>query len=238
MHFLTLFKTILNKMHLVIADSNDLVRLGLRTILSSKSAFKIVGEARDNDELIEQVAAFEVSIVLIDYVSPGFDISVIPKVLSNHKKIKFIAITPDQSAQTLVNALRSGVMSYVKKDCDLTEIINAVEETGRGNKFFCGQILETIRKASIDVNDIDFDSFTCEPVILSDRENEIITLIAEGLTNIQIAEQLFLSNHTVNTHRKNIMSKLGVKNTAGIVMYAVKTNLVSPNKFLFASDVN
>ena len=225
-------------MHLVIADSNDLVRLGLRTILSSKSAFKIVGEARNNDELIEQVAAFEVSIVLIDYVSPGFDISVIPKVLSNKKKVKFIAITPDQSAQTLVNALRSGVMSYVKKDCDLTEIINAVEETGRGNKFFCGQILETIRKASIDVNDIDFDSFTCEPVILSDRENEIITLIAEGLTNIQIAEQLFLSNHTVNTHRKNIMSKLGVKNTAGIVMYAVKTNLVSPNKFLFASDVN
>jgi DNA-binding NarL/FixJ family response regulator len=238
MHFLTLFKTILNKMYLVIADSNDLVRLGLRTILSSKSAFKIVGEARDNDELMEQVAAFEVSIVLIDYVSPGFDISVIPKVLSNKKKVKFIAITPDQSAQTLVNALRSGVMSYVKKDCDLTEIINAVEETGRGNKFFCGQILETIRKASIDVNDIDFDSFTCEPVILSDRENEIITLIAEGLTNIQIAEQLFLSNHTVNTHRKNIMSKLGVKNTAGIVMYAVKTNLVSPNKFLFASDVN
>jgi DNA-binding NarL/FixJ family response regulator len=225
-------------MHLVIADSNDIVRLGLRTILSSKSAFKIVGEARDNDELIEQIASFEVSIVLIDYVSPGFDISVIPKVLSNKKKIKFIAITPDQSAQTLVNALRSGVMSYVKKDCDLTEIINAVEETGRGNKFFCGQILETIRKAAIDVNDIDFDSFSCEPVILSDRENEIITLIAEGLTNIQIAEQLFLSNHTINTHRKNIMSKLGVKNTAGIVMYAVKTNLVSPNKFLFASDVN
>ena len=225
-------------MHLVIADSNDLVRLGLRTILSSKSAFKIVGEARDNEELIEQIASFEVSIVLIDYVSPGFDISVIPKVLSNKKKIKFIAITPDQSAQTLVNALRSGVMSYVKKDCELTEIINAVEETGRGNKFFCGQILETIRKASIDVNDIDFDSFSCEPVILSDRENEIITLIAEGLTNIQIAEQLFLSNHTINTHRKNIMSKLGVKNTAGIVMYAVKTNLVSPNKFLFASDVN
>jgi DNA-binding CsgD family transcriptional regulator len=75
-------------------------------------------------------------------------------------------------------------------------------------------------------------------VSLSERENEIITLIAEGLTNQQIAEQLFLSNHTINTHRKNIMAKLGVKNTAGIVMYAVKTNLVSPNKFLFAGDSN
>ena len=71
----------------------------------------------------------------------------------------------------------------------------------------------------------------------SERENEIIVLIAEGLTNEQIAEQLFLSKHTVNTHRKNIMAKLGVKNTAGIVMYAVKTNLVSPNKFLFAPTI-
>ncbi len=86
------------------------------------------------------------------------------------------------------------------------------------------------------MNDIDFESFTCEPVLLSERENEIITLIAEGLTNSQIADQLFLSTHTINTHRKNIMSKLGVKNTAGIVMYAVKTNLISPNKFLFASE--
>ncbi len=67
-------------------------------------------------------------------------------------------------------------------------------------------------------------------------ENEIIVYIAEGQTNAQIAENLFLSNHTVNTHRKNIMAKLGVKNTAGIVMYAVKTQLVSPNKFLFANQ--
>ena len=75
-------------------------------------------------------------------------------------------------------------------------------------------------------------------MVLSDRESEIIVLIAEGNTNAQIAEMLFLSNHTVGTHRKNIMSKLGVRNTAGIVMYAVKTNLISPNKFLFAGDTN
>ena len=109
-------------------------------------------------------------------------------------------------------------------------------ETQKGNKFFCGQILETIQKAQIDVNDLDFDSFSCDAVVLSERENEIIVLIAEGFTNNQIAEELFLSNHTITTHRKNIMAKLGVKNTAGIVMYAVKTNLVSPNKYLFAPN--
>lgn len=225
-------------MRVILADSNDLVLVGLRTILNSHGGFEIIGEAKENKELKQLVKNFGDAVIIIDYTSPGFDIDIIPKIISINPLVKFLAITPEQSAQTLVNALRSGVKSYVKKDCDLSEIISAVEETGRGNKFFCGQILETIQRASIDVNDIDFESFSCEAVIVSERENEIIILIAEGLTNAQIAEHLFLSNHTINTHRKNIMAKLGVKNTAGIVMYAVKTNLVSPNKFLFAADTN
>ncbi len=225
-------------MKIILADSNDIVRIGLRTILSAKNNIDIVGEARNNDELKDQIKSFDVDLILIDYTSGGFDIDIIPSLITVNSNLKFIAITPEQSAQTLVDALRSGVMSYVKKDCDVGEILNAVKETARGNKFFCGQILETIQKASIDVNDIDFESFKCEPIVLSERELGIIILIAEGLTNAQIADQLFLSTHTVNTHRKNIMAKLGVKNTAGIVMYAVKTNLVSPNKFLFAGDIN
>jgi DNA-binding NarL/FixJ family response regulator len=212
--------------------------LGLRAIISSNSSWKIVGEARNNEELQEIIESFGEAVVLIDYSAAGFDISVIPKILNSNKNVKFVAVTPEQSAQTLVDALRSGVTSYVKKDCEISEIVNSLEETFNGNKFFCGQILETIQRANIDVNDIDFDSFSCEPVVLSERENEIIILIAEGNTNPQIADQLFLSSHTVNTHRKNIMGKLGVKNTAGIVMYAVKTNLVSPNKFLFAPELD
>ena len=223
-------------MKVVLADSNDLMRVGLRTILNTITGLTIIGEARSEEELIGQVHDFEVEVIVIDYTSPGFSIDTIPAVLSKKSNVKFLAITPEQSAQTLVNALRSGVQSYVKKDCDLGEIIDAVKETHAGKKFFCGQLLETIQRASIDLDDLEMDSFTCEPVILTERENEIIIMIAEGLTNAQIAEQLFLSNHTINTHRKNIMSKLGVKNTAGIVMYAVKTNLVSPNKFLFAGN--
>ncbi len=221
-------------MTIVLADSNDLVRAGLRSIIATQTDLSIVGEATSNEELIEQLKSFQTEIVLIDFTSIGFNIDVISKIQKLNPAIKFIAITPEQNAQTLVDALRLGVMSYVKKDCELSEIVNAVTETNHGNKFFCGQILETIQKAEIDVNDLDFDSFSCEAVILSQRENEIIKLVAEGNTNGKIAELLFLSNHTVNTHRKNIMSKLGVKNTAGIVMYAVKMNIVSPNKFLFA----
>ena len=225
-------------MRLVLADSNEIVRIGLRTIFSSEKDIEIVGEARNEEELQELIKNFPADVIMIDYTSPGFSIDVIPQLLNKFAQVKVVAITPEQSAQTLVNALRSGVRSYVKKDCDLMEIVNSVKETAQGNKFFCGQILETIHQASIDIDDIDFDSFNCEPIVLSERELEIITFIAEGLTNVQIAETLFLSAHTINTHRKNIMAKLGVKNTAGIVMYAVKTNLVSPNKFLFAAENN
>lgn len=225
-------------MKLILGDSNELIRIGMRTLLSTEKQIQIIGEARNNEELIALTKSFDADIILLDYTAKGFSIDVIPQILQKKQHLNIVAITPEQSAQTLVNALRSGVKSYVKKDCDSQEIIDSIKETWRGNKFFCGQILETIREASIDVDDIDFESFTCEPISLSERESEIITMIAEGLTNVQIADTLCLSNHTINTHRKNIMAKLGVKNTAGIVMYAVKTNLVSPNKFLFASDLN
>lgn len=223
-------------MKIILADSNDLIRIGLRAALSSQKEISIVGEAKNSMELMELVLSFQAGIVLIDYTSPGFDIDIVPKIIKMNNDLKFIAITAEQSAQTLVDALRSGVMSYVKKDCDLGEITDAVLETSRGNRFFCGKILEKIHEANLDINDIDFDAFSCEPVVLTERENEIIVYISEGYTNEQIAEMLFLSKHTVNTHRKNILGKLGAKNTAGIVMYAVKTQLVSPNKFLFAPN--
>jgi len=105
-----------------------------------------------------------------------------------------------------------------------------------GNRFFCGQILEIIQAENMDVDGIMDARFNCDPIILSPREIEIITLISEGYTNALVAEKLFISTHTVNTHRKNIMAKLGVKNTAGIVMYAIRENYTSPNKYIFSTE--
>ena len=220
-------------MSIIIADSNDLMRAGLVSVLNDDASFFVAGEATDSEQLENQIERYNPSVVIIDYTSGGFSVDVIKKFSSSKYGIKFIAITHAQSAQTLIAAFKSGVTSYVKKDCDLSEILDAVRETVNGNKFYCGQILDIIKRAQLDVDEIEFDS-SCDPIILSERENEIIILISEGYTNNQIAEQLFLSNHTITTHRKNIMAKLGVKNTAGIVMYAVKTNLISPNKFLFS----
>ncbi len=224
-------------MRVIIADSNHLIRTGLNAILSQYKDMEVLGEASSDEQLLGMVKNFSPQIVLIDFAAKNFSIDVIPRCKKITHDIRFVAITGEQSGHTIVNALRAGVTSYIKKDCDVNEILDSIRVTGNGGKFFCGQILNTIRKEAIDVNDLDLTEFSCEPVTISERENEIITLIAEGYTNIEIAEKLFLSPHTVNTHRKNILAKLGVNNTAAIVMYAVKTNLVSPNKFLFSAQV-
>ncbi len=218
-----------------IADSSRLIRAGLDVVLSQEQDIVLVGEADSPVALTELLASFDVDVLLLDFTAEGFSLETIAGVVKTFPDTRVVAITPDQEGQTIINALKAGVKSYIKKDCDFDEIISSVRETAAGSKFFCGKILETIRRVNIDVDGEDWSGFNCEPVHLTEREQEIITYIAEGFTNTEIAERLFLSPHTVNTHRKNIMQKLGVKNTAAVVMYAVKSNLVNVNKFLFSS---
>jgi len=136
-----------------------------------------------------------------------------------------------------MSAIRAGVTSYIRKDCDVQEIIDSVTSTADGKKFFCGKILDVLRKASFDVDQFLNEPLSCAPVSLSERECQVVTLIAEGRSYTRIAEELNLSAHTVIAHRRNIMQKLGVNNTAAVVLYAVKNGLISPNRFLFDRPV-
>ena len=221
------------KIKLIIADGSELVRLGLRTMFDKSKEIELVDEVSSSEELLKSVEKNNPDVVLLDYGSKGFTIDVVAKVHLKNLNIKFVGITPFNSGQTIVSALKTGVVSHVKKDCSVTEIYDAVTSTYKGEKFFCGEMVEMMRGEKINPDNIEYEALSCDPVTLSDRELEIIKLIAEGYTNAQISVVLYISNHTVNTHRKNIMKKLGVNNTAGIVMFAVKSNLVSPNKFIF-----
>lgn len=219
----------------IVADSNELIREGLKAILIREKGIQLIAECTDREHLLSAVTRNQPHVVVIDYSSAGFNIDIIPEIKRVYPDIQFVAITFMPTGQALINAIRAGITGYVKKDCDIAEIIDSVHATAKGDKFFCGSILETIKNESIDIKKGDYKTLACAPVAITERELEIITLIAEGFTNQEIAEKLFLSTHTINTHRKNIMSKLGVTNTAGIVMYAVKCQLVSPNKYLFAA---
>lgn len=219
----------------LLADHGDLSLIGLRSILSTVSRIEIVGEARNPEQMLRMIEELRPDVVLIDHTAQGFGAGSIRAGVRLSKRTKFIAITPDPSQLSLMSALRAGVTSYIKKDCSVNEIIDAVLHSADGQKFYCGKILRAIHKASLDVASIADDNGDCEPVTVSDRESEIISLIAEGCSYTRIAERLSLSAHTVTTHRRNIMHKLGVNNTAALVLYAVKKGLVSPNKFLFNS---
>ena len=142
--------------------------------------------------------------------------------------LKVLAITTYYSQSSVLKAIESGVTGYILKDCGKEEVIDAIKATGKGTNFFCGKIIESIVKENTSYIDVNKVASCCEPVNLSNREIEIVKLIAQGFTNKEIADKLFLSNHTIITHRKNIMAKIGVKNTAGIVVYAVKESLVLP----------
>ena len=218
---------------LLLADHGDLSIIGLQHIFADQARVRIVGVARDKEELLALLPVLRPDVVLIDHIAEGFGADAIRDGLRVSKRSRFVAITPDPSPVALMNALRAGVTSYIKKDCGVDEIIDAVLQTADGDKFFCGKILAAIDRASLDTEQFADTRLSCEPMTLSERECEVICLIAEGLSYTQIADRLFLSAHTVTTHRRNVMQKLGVNNTAAVVMYAVKNGLVSPNKFLF-----
>ena len=222
------------KKSIIIADSSTIGRIGLKAIIDTMDGYDVEGEAENSEEVFVLIEKNAPHIVIIDFLSDGFDIETVVEIRRSYPKVMLLAITPLQSGATLTSALRAGIDSYIKKSCDIPEVIDAIEKTSEGTSFYCGKILKKIRKESIDINDLKGMDFSCDAIGLSKREKEVLGMIAEGHTNTKIAELLFLSAHTVNTHKKNIMHKLGVKNTAGIVMYAVKSGVVSPNRFLFS----
>lgn len=226
----------MEEIKIIIANGSELVREGLKNLINSKGQFTIVAEVLSSAELQEALIEVRTDVLMIDQTSKGFNVDDIRRCKQLSKRIKCLAITPEQSAQALLSAIRAGVSGYVKIDCSKEEILDAIVATAHGRKFFCGQILEVIRSSSLEFDILNIGELTCDPVVLSDRELEVIKLIAEGQTNGQIAETLFLSSHTINAHRRNVMQKLGVNNTASIVMFAVKEGLVSPNKYLFSAD--
>ena len=220
------------KRNIVIADNSELILNGLRSILQPLAGDGIVSFTK-YAPLKEYLKATKNILLIIDYTSKGFSLNKVVELKNKYPKMLVMALTPYTNAQTIVQAVEAGIESHIKKECSVQEIKDAFNATSCGTKFFCDDIVAQMRKENINPNNIDFKSLDPNPVSLSDRELQIIQFIAEGYTNSQIAAIIYLSNHTVNTHRKNIMKKLGVNNTAGIVMYAVKEQMVTPNQFSF-----
>jgi DNA-binding NarL/FixJ family response regulator len=212
----------------LIADKNYLSRLGLFTLLSESSNFEV--DYTDNDDfesLVSVIKKNKPQILVLDFQSLNITSKQISTITKTFKRLQVLAITDYMSRAEMQSALDMGVRSYLLKECDKEEIIEALHATYNGERFLCGKVAYFLANSDeLEVMRLQLDKVSCQGLGITDRELDVIRLISEGLSNKLIADKLELSTHTVNTHRKNIMAKLNIPNTAGIVMFAVKNNLL------------
>lgn len=222
------------RIKVAVADISFLVSEGIKSLVESVRAFKWAGSAHTMDTLEEILEKKSPHVLLVDQTNTEFASS-LAFVRERFPLVQVIALNTRADKDTILTALDDGATSYLLKECDRAEITEAIEVTAKREKFFCGKITDCILAGETQPDkSMQRDFVSCQGVKISHRELEIIRLISEGYSTKEIAEMLFLSTHTVTTHRKNILAKLNVNNTAGLVMYAVKNSLLSPNKYLFS----
>jgi DNA-binding NarL/FixJ family response regulator len=213
---------------ILIADTHTLTREGLKFLLSQRKDFRITGEAKDSKELSDKIRKLNPDIVIIDFHIPGyFNINDISFIHNNYPNIRILIISTNQRRQDILKVFDYGVNGYLLKECDEEEIVNAVYAVAKGEKFFCMKVMDTILEKTNHQCPIGLICNNCQAVSLGDREVEIIKLVTKGLTTKEIAQKLFLSFHTITTHRKNIFRKLNVHSSSELILYAVKQGIIN-----------
>ena len=212
----------MNSISIVIADAEHLVRRGMRDLFSEIEDFNILSETENEEELIEEVQKHQPQVVILDHNQPKhFRPETVKQVKTIAPKSNILIISNDEDKKVIYQILEAGVKSYLTKTCDEEEVLDAVRATAKGDKFFCSRVLDFLWEKS-------FAKESEDTVVspLSNREVEIVKLVAKGLIAKEIASELNLSTHTVYTHRKNIMKKLKLGTSTELVLYAVNHGIV------------
>ncbi|MCB0580788.1 MAG: response regulator transcription factor [Phaeodactylibacter sp.] len=212
----------------ILADSQYLVRLGLRHLLRGREQFRVVAEATKEQQLLDQIRAHSPQVVILDYNQPeNFSHSTVETIKRTAPHTNILIISADNNKKNIYDILELGVNSFLTKACEESEIIDAIRATARGEKFYCTKVLDFLLEKTFSKGD---DDESCNATPLTPREVEIVQLIAQGLIAKEIAGRLNLSTHTVYTHRKNIMKKLKFNSVSELVLYAVNMGLVENNR--------
>ncbi|MFT3825812.1 MAG: response regulator transcription factor [Chitinophagaceae bacterium] len=213
---------------IAIADDHEIFRDGLRVMLQKQPDIQLVAEAADGKELIDQVKLLQPDIVICDVKMPRMDGVVTTRHLHDHYPyIGIIALTMFDEDDLLIDMLEAGATGYLLKNADKHEILEAIKSVFDKQPYYCRH---TSHKLAQLVARSKFNPYKKQQVKpdFNERELEIITYICNGLTSKQIAEKIFLSVRTVEGLRMKIMEKMEVKNTAGIIIYAIKNYLYVP----------
>ncbi len=215
------------KIKIVFADDHSIVRDGLRSLFKSEPEFEIVGEASDGNEAIRLIKENRPHVAVLDISMPnvtGVEATRIIK--KDFPDTKILILTIHEDEEYIHEMILAGADGYVLKDAGKKEIFEAVRAIATGGTFFSSQVSKLLLEGLVKRtrNREQFPGIRENE--LTNREIEILRLIAEGLTSKQIADKLFLSVTTVNTHRTNIMKKLDIHETVGLVKYAIQKKLI------------
>ena len=205
-----------NPIRIIIADDHEISRIGIRRLVSSAPDVEVVAEAVNGAQTIDLARSLKPNLILLDMIMPQVTgIEAAQRIKTDIPSINIIMLSSADDSISIERAMYAGADGYLSKEVSSTELINAIRTVLLGERVFSKTVLNLLEGKATEVK-IDEP-----PVSLTRREEEIVALVAKGLTSIDIGKKLFISPRTVETHRARIMDKLGVNNAAGLVRFAL-----------------
>jgi len=214
---------------LFVVDDHPIFIDGITGLLKDTPGFEIIGTANNGKELLEKVAVRQPDIVLMDINMPEMDgIEATKELKLNYPRIKVIMLTMFNDIRFIKELLEIGAKGYILKNISRDDLIKAINTVSEGKPFLDSAVQEKVISSMSAQDDEEIDEKEADAMVqnITSRELEILQLIALGLTSQEISKRLFISKNTVETHRKNLLAKLNVKNTASLLKFAYKKGLV------------
>lgn len=217
----------MSKIKIMLVDDHQLVRDGIKSLISDSFGIDIIGEASNATEFFKLLHTAIPDVVLMDISLPNMSGIEITKILKReYPKMKVLMLSMYTSEDFVFNALKAGINGYLPKNTTRDELLLAIEEVHNGKEYFSKSISDVILKSF--VNSAKYGNIATDDKLslLTKRETEILKLVVEGMSNQHIADQLFISIRTVETHKTSIMRKLDLNSTIDLVKFALKNKII------------
>ncbi|NTW33831.1 MAG: response regulator transcription factor [Bacteroidetes bacterium] len=215
----------MEKIKIILTDDHRIFRDGIKSLLSDNDFINIIGEASSGNELLEMLKTHKPDVVIVDISMQGLSgIEVTRQISFLYPEIKIMILSMHTDEEFVLNSIKAGAKAYLPKDTSVEELLEAIKILNEGGEFYSKLVSDNflksyIKKVKVEQKLMDNDDLT-------QREIEILKLAASGSSNKEIADKLFISIKTVDAHKNHIMQKLKLKNTAEMVLYAVKNNII------------
>ena len=216
----------MKRIRVLLAEDHTIVRKGLRSLLDAESDIEVIGEAEDGREAIRKVEQLHPDVVVMDIAMPGLNgLEATRRIKKLFPDVEILILSMHATEEYIFHILQAGALGYVVKQSAPSELVSAIRNVWQGELFLSPTISERvlaefIRRGEAIAQQDSYDQLT-------DREREVLQLIAEGHSNREIAEALHISVKTVETHRGHVMDKLDIRGTAGLTRYAIRTGVIS-----------